>query len=230
MSHGVKGMLTALDGGIYQLETGLAKGDESRVMKASGQIKIMADKIKGMVLEILYYAKSRELQYEEMTVESLAGNVISTVTAKAEKHGVLLDISIPENLGKIDVDPKWMEASLVNFLENAVDACASDREKKDHQISFHVSKNSKNQICFTIIDNGIGMDIETKNKMFTLFFSSKGSQGTGLGLFIAHRVIKYHEGTVEVESEQGKGSRFFINIPARKPDSTKIIDFPMAGH
>jgi len=230
MSHGVKGMLTALDGGIYQLETGLAKKDDDRVLKASDQIKTMADKIKNMVLEILYYAKSRELQYEKMTVETLADNIVSTVKPKAENNAVQLEVSIPKDLGEIDVDPKWMEASLVNFLENAVDACVSDREKKDHQITFYVSKNAKNQICFAITDNGIGMDTETKNKMFTLFFTSKGSQGTGLGLFIAHRVIKYHGGTVEVESEQGKGSQFCICIPFQKPDTTQSPEFPIANH
>ncbi|MCK5348224.1 MAG: HAMP domain-containing histidine kinase, partial [Desulfobacula sp.] len=230
MSHGVKGMLTALDGGIYQLETGLAKKDDERVFKASGQIKTMADKIKKMVLEILYYAKSRELQYKEMTVATLAENVVATIKQMAKNHAIKLNILIPKTFGKIEVDPNWMEAALVNFLENAVDACVFDRDKKEHRIKFEVTKNLKNQICFAIEDNGIGMDTETKNKMFTLFFTSKGSQGTGLGLFIAHRVIKYHGGTVDVESEQGKGSQFFICIPFQKPDNAKIVEFPGADH
>ncbi|MCD4674449.1 MAG: PAS domain-containing protein [Desulfobacula sp.] len=230
MSHGVKGMLTALDGGIYQLETGLAKKDDERVFKASGQIKTMADKIKKMVLEILYYAKSRELQYKEMTVATLAENVVATIKQMAKNHAIKLNILIPKTFGKIEVDPNWMEAALVNFLENAVDACVFDRDKKEHRIKFEVTKNLKNQICFAIEDNGIGMDTETKNKMFTLFFTSKGSQGTGLGLFIAHRVIKYHGGTVDVESEQGKGSQFFICIPFQKPDNAKIVEFPGTDH
>ncbi|WP_457553479.1 ATP-binding protein [Desulfobacula sp.] len=230
MSHGVKGMLTALDGGIYQLETGLSKKDDDRVSKASDQIKQMADKIKKMVLEILFYAKSRELQYKEMSVADLAENVVFIVKPKAEKDAIKLDISIPEKLGKIEVDPNWMEASLVNLFENAIDACAYDRDKKSHCVKFHVRKTFDNQICFTIKDNGIGMDFETKNKMFTLFFTSKGSQGTGLGLFIAHRVIKYHGGTVDVESEQGKGSQFNIYLPLQKPDNGKIVEFPGMNH
>ena len=230
VSHGVKGMLTALDGGIYQLETGLSKKDDDRVLMASGQIKQMADRIKKMVLEILYYAKSRELQYEEMDVVTLAENVVSTVKSKAVNNAIWLDIFIPKTLGKIEVDPNWMEAALVNLLENAVDACASDRDKKDHYVKFHVRKNSKNQISFTITDNGIGMDTETKEKMFTLFFTSKGSQGTGLGLFIANRVIRYHGGMVEVESEQGKGSQFTICLPSHKPDNGKNGEFPRTNH
>ncbi|WP_299976219.1 ATP-binding protein [Desulfobacula sp.] len=226
VSHGVKGMLTALDGGIYQLETGLVQKDDDRVLMASGQIKQMADRIKKMVLEILYYAKSRELQYEEMNAGTLAENVVNIVKPMAKKQAVELDISIPKTLGKIEVDPNWMEAALVNLLENAVDACVSERDKKDHYVKFHVRKNSKNQISFTITDNGIGMDTETKEKMFTLFFTSKGSQGTGLGLFIANRVIKHHGGTVEVESKQGKGSQFCICLPLHKPDNAKIVEFP----
>lgn len=221
MSHGVKGMLTALDGGLYQLEMGLDKKDDDRILKAFGQISQMSEKIKKMVLEMLYYAKSRQIQYEEMDISDFAKNVLNTISPMAEAKGVDLDVSIPEALGKIEIDPNWMEAALVNFLENAVDACVRDPDKKKHWIRFDVKKESNDVLCFTIKDNGMGMDMETKNKMFTLFFTSKGSQGTGLGLFIAHKVIEYHRGTVAVESEKNKGSQFRICLPFKKPDSVK---------
>ena len=223
VSHGVKGMLTALDGGIYQLEAGLDQNDSQRVAMAAGQVKVMADKIKKMVLEVLYYAKSRQLQYETKDAEELAHNVVKTISPLSLKHGVIFSVSIAKGLGSVEVDPQWMEAALVNFLENAVDACLSDRSKQAHRVRFSVDKVSGKGICFTICDNGIGMDAETKNKMFTLFFTSKGSQGTGLGLFIAHRVIKYHGGRVQVESEVGRGSRFIIHIPFKKIKNNSIM-------
>jgi signal transduction histidine kinase len=226
MSHGVKGMLTALDGGIYQLEAGLYQNDNKRMNLAFGQIKNMADKIKKMVLEILYYAKSRELQYKTLEAAEMTGNVVTALTPLAQKHGINFIVSIAHDLGTIEVDPQWMEASLINFLENAVDACLFDRDKKNHQVSFIVEKKPRTDICFTIQDNGIGMDAETRNKMFTLFFTSKGSQGTGLGLFIAHRVIKYHGGTVHVDSTPGNGSQFTICIPFKKPENARILEPP----
>ena len=229
MSHGVKGMLTALDGGIYQLETGLGQKDEERTVKAFGQIKQMADKIKKMVLEILYYAKARALQYEEMNIEDLVENVIYTIKPMTENYGIKFDVLLPENSGKIEVDSKWIEAALVNFLENAVDACVFDRDRKAHCIKLMIVKQSKDHIHLTISDDGIGMDTETKNKMFTLFFTSKGSQGTGLGLFIAQRVIRYHGGTVDVESEPGRGSKFIICLPLKKSDNSKNIEFPRSN-
>ncbi|MCD4744231.1 MAG: PAS domain-containing protein [Desulfobacteraceae bacterium] len=228
MSHGVKGMLTALDGGIYQLETGLNNKDENRVSKAFDQVKTMTDKIKKMVLEILHYAKSRELQYITMDVSTLANNLITNINPMAKNNNVLLDISIPDSLGKIEIDPTWMEAALVNFLENAVDACAFDRKKNKHRVTFKIWEDQKDTICFSIQDNGIGMDQETREKMFTLFFTSKGSQGTGLGLFIAHRVVEQHGGNVKVESEQGKGAKFNICLPRQKPNNSKPNGFPVA--
>lgn len=227
MSHGVKGMLTALDGGIYQLETGIGQKDDSRVEKAFGQIQQMASKIKKMVLEILDYAKSRELSYEELDIADFAKNVIGSVVPTAKKNNIRLDVSIPDSLGKIEVDTNWMDAALVNFLENALDACILDKNKEKHWIRFCVTKTQEGFICFTIEDNGIGMDVQTRNKIFTLFFSSKGSQGTGLGMFIAHRVVHYHGGTIEVESTVGKGSRFTVFLPFQKPDNLEDPEMNM---
>ena len=61
------------------------------------------------------------------------------------------------------------------------------------------------------------MDNETRNKVFSLFFSSKGTEGTGLGLFIANAIVKQHCGTIEVESETDKGSHFTVKIPRKRP-------------
>ncbi|MCP3873117.1 MAG: GHKL domain-containing protein [Desulfobacteraceae bacterium] len=221
MSHGVKGMLTALDGGIYQLEMGIGQKDNDRIVKAYGQIKLMAGRIKKMALEMLYYTKSRELDYKKINIKDFSQKVVNTIKTSAKNHAITLDISILENLGKFEIDSNWMDAALVSFLENAIDACVLDQDKKKHTIKFTVQKKPKERLCFTIKDNGIGMDTETKNKMFTLFFTSKGSQGTGLGLFIAHKVIGYHGGTVEIESRKGKGSTFDICLPILKPNNIK---------
>lgn len=226
MSHGVKGMLTALDGGIYQLETGLARNDDKRINKAFNQVKQMTDRIRKMVLDILYYAKSRELTYHYTDVGRMADKVLGDARAIAEKNGIELQSTVVPDLGEIEVDVNWMQAALVNFMENAVDACTYDRSKKHHVVKFEVFDPGGERICFIIQDNGMGMDRETREKMFTLFFTSKGSQGTGLGLFIANRVIQQHGGTIKVESELKKGSRFQICLPRKKPRQPLLPDPP----
>lgn len=226
MSHGVKGMLTALDGGIYQLESGLKKKDEARIEQAFGQVRDMADRIRKMVLEILYYAKSRELQYQQVDAHRLARSVVETVFPMAEQNSVPLKVDIDPSLGLCDADPGWLQAALVNILENAVEACRHDRMKKDHQVWFQARPRDADRICFEITDNGMGMDRETQEKMFTLFFSSKGSRGTGLGMFIAHHVVSQHGGKIEVTSSPGEGTRFLVSLPRHRVEGERSVKPP----
>jgi signal transduction histidine kinase len=156
----------------------------------------------------------------------MADKVVEGAMPMAIKNGVRLEVNISPSMGFIDVDPTWLQAALVNFLENAIDACTYDRSKEDHFVRFDAFETATERICFIIQDNGMGMDRETKEKMFTLFFTSKGSQGTGLGLFIAHRVIHQHGGNISVESEPKKGSRFQICLPRSKTNQSKMVDIP----
>jgi signal transduction histidine kinase/FixJ family two-component response regulator len=219
MSHGVKGMLTALDGGIYQLETGLERQDDARVSRAFDQVKTMTDKIREMVLEILNYARSRQMTYAPVPVADIVAHVMKSVKPAASKNNVMCDVFMPDEPGIMEIDSMWMESALVNFLENAVDACAYDHEKPVHRVSLTVTIEPEEIVCFCIQDNGIGMDQETREKMFTLFFTSKGSRGTGLGLFIAHRVIQQHGGTVHVTSALNQGTTLTIRLPRKPPGS-----------
>ena len=65
----------------------------------------------------------------------------------------------------------------------------------------------------SITDNGIGMTEETRTKLFTLFFSSKGKGGTGIGLYVARQVVMQHGGRIEVASVKGEGSTFTVTMP-----------------
>ena len=105
----------------------------------------------------------------------------------------------------------------MNLAENSIDACRIDTHKNSHELKL-TSKGNGDSIRFIIEDNGIGMDRETREKVFTLFFSSKGSEGTGLGLFIANKIASAHGGTIQVESQPGVGTRFLIDLPRVRPE------------
>jgi PAS domain S-box-containing protein len=213
MSHGIKGMLTALDGGIYLLETGIERHDPERTSRAFEQVRQMVDRIRKMVLDILYFTKSRTLEYQKIDVRELVRSITKIAQPSASRLNIEIQVSLPPSPGHIEVDPDWFRSALVNILENAVDACSSDTVKNNYYINFNIFSKDTDHVCFEIKDNGMGMDRETREKMFTLFFSSKGSKGTGLGLFISNHVIRQHGGTITVESEVTTGSRFEICIP-----------------
>ncbi len=216
MSHGVKGMITALDGGVFKVEAGRTRGDQARVDEGWAIVKDKVERIKKMVLDILYYAKSREMAFEACDAAAFARDVAAIVRPRAEQKGVAWRFEAQEGLGEAEIDETALSSALVNFLENAVDACADDSAKDSHEVLFAVREESGN-LVFTIRDNGMGMDRETREKMFTLFFSSKGRKGTGLGLFISNQVVALHGGRIEVASEPGAGALFTVTVPLRRP-------------
>ena len=220
ISHGIKGLLTGLDGGMYRVESGFEKEDYTRIKEGWEIVKHMVSRIRNMSLDLLYYAKERDLHWERTDVLSFANDVALTVEPKALGHGIEFVRDFDDSVGEFEVDVGVLASALTNILENALDACIEDNSDKAHKIIFGVKQN-KDDIIFQVSDNGVGMDKETREKMFTLFYSSKGSKGTGLGLFISNKIIEQHEGSVQVESNLGEGSRFIVRMPKILPVSIK---------
>jgi len=212
LSHGIKGLLTALDGGVYKVNAGFRTGDQEMVQAGWDKVTGLISRIKGMVLDILFYAKKRELQLRTMQAADLAAQVAEAVTPKARQLGVELSVEISPRLGTFAVDEVVLSAALVNILENAVDACLDDTTKPAHSVSFRARPDASG-VFFEIEDNGVGMSQETLARLFSVFFSTKGSRGTGLGLFIAKKAVDQHGGRIGAVSEPGQGATFRIWVP-----------------
>jgi len=221
MSHGIRGVLTALDGGLYRLETGIKKGNQEQISDALEVVKSMIYRIRSMILDILYYTKERSLNWARVNVLDFSNQVVALVRPKAEKHNIELVYDFHQSEVFFEIDPGTVSSALVNILENSVDACVDDRSgDKSHKVIFGVTAN-EDHVIFEAIDNGTGMDKQMKENLFSLFFSSKGYRGTGLGLFIANQIIEQHGGKIEVDSESGEGSCFRIKLPRVLPEKIK---------
>ncbi len=221
LSHGIKGLLTALDGGVYKVNAGFRKNDEGMIHAGWSKVTELIGRIKGMVLDILFYAKKRELQLREISAAELAEQVADAVTPKAEHLGVGLVTEIAPDVGTFCVDSVVLSAAMVNILENAVDACVEDKGKCAHKVIFRARPDASG-VFFEIEDNGCGMKEDTLARLFSVFFSTKGSRGTGLGLFIAKAAVDQHGGRIGAVSEPGHGSAFRIWIP-RKNETTVVV-------
>jgi PAS domain S-box-containing protein len=216
ISHGIKGMLTGLDGGVYMVNTGLKKNNPKRLEKGWEMVQRNVDRIRNMVLNILYYAKERVPNWEDVKADDVVNDVLSIAAPRAEEHSVTLTRGSTSGAGVFEADAKAIHSLLINLVENSIDACRVD-EKKDHHEVTIAAAGTDEQVEFVIQDDGIGMDRETREKAFTLFFSSKGVEGTGLGLFIANNIAQAHGGTIELTSEVDGGTSFRVIIPRKRP-------------
>lgn len=216
MSHGVKGLLMGLDGGMYRLESGLRRGDMDKIKSGWEVVRHRVERIRKMVLDILYYAKSREVDLAELSVAGFAEELAGIVEAKAVASGIAFERDFAGAEGLFQADHGALASAMLNFLENAVDACLGDAPGKAHRVRFGARVQGA-AVVFEVEDNGLGLDREAREKMFTLFFSSKGSKGTGIGLFISNTVIRQHHGAIEVQSSPGEGTRFTVTLPLCQP-------------
>ncbi len=220
ISHGMKGLLTGLDGGMYKLNSGIAKKDHGRIEEGLNAVKTNMERIRKMILDIIYYAKERDLLWDQVDILKFADDVSTVFESKMASQNIEFVKAFDSELGKGEFDDEHMHSALINLLENAVDACTKDKSKESHRIVFGV-KSQGNHLVFEVSDDGIGMDAETLEKIFTPFFSSKGNKGTGLGLFIANKIIAQHGGKIVVKSTPARGSHFTVRIPKTPPESAK---------
>jgi PAS domain S-box-containing protein len=211
ISHGIKGLLNGLDGGIYLVNTGLKKNNRERIDQGWEIASRNIRRIRSMVMDILYYAKDREPDWEEFEVKELKDEICENFDHRAKRLNVEYSCIINPDVGQIEADKNAVKSLLINLLDNSLDACRIDKKKDNHKITFEI-KSQTDSVIFEVSDNGIGMDRETREKALSMFFSSKGSGGTGLGLFIANRIAEAHGGKIHIESEEDKGSKFIVTM------------------
>ena len=220
ISHSVKGLLTGLDGGMYLIDSGFAKQNQEQIKEGLAIAKKRIERIRKMIFNILFYAKERALNVEKIDMDAFADDLVSIIKRKSVEHGIDIQKSVAPGLISFEADPELLQSALVNILENALDACIKDEAQKNHQIDFSIKK-EKGYIAFDISDDGIGMDEDTRDKIFNLFFSSKARKGTGFGLFITDKIIKQHRGNITVVTAPGRGTTFSVRIPERIPNTLR---------
>jgi signal transduction histidine kinase len=218
VSHGMKGLLTSLDGGLYLVSSGLNHKDLKRVEEGCQAAQETVQRIRKMVMDILYYAKERELKRTPVRVADFAEDLVRAIKPRIDGCGIRMVCHFDRTEGTMQVDADYLQAALVNILENAVDACLKDHRMPTHQIDLSIA-DPGDDIVFSIADDGIGMERNSCDRVFNLFYSTKGRKGTGLGLFIANRVIGQHGGKITVASKPGEGSLFRVRIPKHPPEA-----------
>lgn len=228
IAHAIKNITGGLKGGMFVLEKGIELSDGEYLTQGWQMIKGNINKINNMALDMLRYAKVREPDYELCDPNQLVREVVDLMRAAAEKQGVLLAVEIDPDLQPVKFDVEGIHCCLMNLLTNAIDACSDlEAAQKERKVVVKSVKTDGGWVEYRVSDTGCGMDRNTKEKIFRMFFSSKGSRGTGLGLMITRKIIEEHGGSIECESEIGKGSRFIVRLPGDKPvakDSSATVD------
>lgn len=222
ISHGLKGLLTSMDGGIYMMEKGFHTGNQKRIKEGFELSREMTSRIKNLVMDILYYTKTRKMVWGRSSAKAFIESALTIITPKADNHGVRIEnkLDIISSDDYFDADENSLLPAMVNILENSIEACIDNPEEKQPQLTVQ-TRVDKEKVLFSVQDNGKGMHKDDLKNIFTIFFSSKGNKGTGLGLYIANKVVGQHQGEIKVNSAPEKGTRFVVKLPRSVPETAK---------
>jgi signal transduction histidine kinase len=216
LAHAIKNITGGLTGGTFVLDKGFQLNNEKYLRQGWDVLKGNVGRLKSMALDLLNYAKDREPDYHLCDPNRPAREVIDLMIPRALKNDISLEIESDESLPKVWLDPEGIHRCLLNLVTNAIDACINvDCTQRHGKVVLRILKTESWAVEFQVVDNGCGMDEETKEKIFQRFFSTKGSRGTGLGLMITKKIIDEHQGAIEFDSEKGKGTRFVIRLPEK---------------
>ncbi len=220
LAHYVKNILIGLHGASYIVDTGIRTKDGERFKSGWETIKKNIKRIGDLTQDLLTYSKHREPEMESCSPHHIIRELVELLKDVAASKNITISTESDAAVGYILADPKTIHHALLNIINNAIDACIEDEDiSKKHEVGVRIFLDKSDRVCFEVRDNGCGMDEDTREKLFTPMFSSKGDKGTGLGLLVTGKLIEEHKGTIEIETAPGLGSTFRIRLPYEKAKS-----------
>jgi hypothetical protein len=215
LAHEVKNPLAGIKGAIEIVRDGLAEDHQHRIVLGHVLDEIMrVDRTIGSLLE---YARPRPSARTKVDLNALIERVIATARLQTTNDNVHIEFNPAPDLPAVNIDPDEIQKVVLNLLINAIQA-VKDHGRIVTETTFNPSA-SGGSVVLSVADTGEGIPPENLDKIFRPFFTSK-KRGTGLGLATCKRIVTSYGGTISVESEMGRGSRFTVVLPVRPKEIT----------
>ena len=161
-----------------------------------------------VIRKLLLFARRMPLVKTAVCLNELVDEALALLEARREGSGIELVRALEQNLPDVTADPSQIRQVLINLLVNAVQAMPGGG-----RLEVRTGRET-DHVLVAITDTGIGMGEDVLKQLYAPFFTTKDvGEGTGLGLAVASGIVKAHGGTIHVESEVGRGSRFEVRLP-----------------
>ena len=240
MSHELRTPLSAILGMTEGLKQGLYGQTTERQMKTLSVVEESGLHLLELINEILDLVKietgKTSLKLSQINVTQLCNSCLDLVSPQARRKQIELSFNAAWNPPTLLADETRLRQILINLLGNAIKFTPEGGEVtlKVELLSDQPYSLGKDTLRLTVSDNGIGIEPSHIESLFEPFKQvdsslSRKYPGAGLGLALVKQFVTLHSGTVNVESQPGKGSRFIVDLPYLEPEShngAKPIEIP----
>lgn len=174
-------------------------------------------RIEKVLNDLLAYARPKAPQFGIADLKETVARTLQFARQQIGSKNVEFSIQIPSPLPRFRMDHEQLQQVLLNLVLNGIQALGQEGKVtiQARVVGGAGTLNRLNFVEISVSDTGAGIPREQQEKIFRPFYTTKRG-GTGLGLSLCRRIISQHGGTLAVESEPGKGSRFLIRLPMRE--------------
>lgn len=204
VAHDIKTPLITIEGFVRLARKGLSEDDP--VGEKLDIVIRETKRLENMVNEMLDFSRPLTLNRVPVDFTQPLREIISLVQDEAARMNVTIEEKLPEKLPEVALDPERIKEALLNLVINAVQA-----SPEGEIVTLSVSMGTDSLLC-DVIDRGHGIAAGTMEKIFSPFFTTKKG-GTGLGLYIARRIIEAHGGKITVLKGREQGVIFRVSLP-----------------
>jgi signal transduction histidine kinase len=215
LAHRIKNILMGLEGGLFVMNSAFKKDDRAAIMQGWEMIERNVDRVSHIVKDLLYCSKKRVPEFrDDVSAEEIAREVHELFHDRSAREDIDLRLEVGATRYRT-LQPEGIHSLITNLVTNAIDACRfdPDESKQRHTISLRCRTAPDGGTLIEVADDGGGIPKELGDRVFEDFFSTKGIEGTGLGLLIINRVVEEHGGAVTFDSQTGRGTKFTVIIP-----------------
>jgi len=174
-------------------------------------------RIERLIQEILDYARYMEPRFMEEDLNEVVASCLYFVEVKADGKSITIEKEFAPDLPRVMLDRQQIKQVLLNLFLNAMDAIGDAGGRLTVRTQKLLKTAGGTWVQAEVTDTGIGISEANLQHIFDPFYTSKHEsgerEGTGLGLTIVHQIVQEHRGYIEVESELGRGTSFFVNLP-----------------
>lgn len=211
VSHDLKSPLVTITGFLGYLDLDARAGKFDSFSKDINRIRQAVDKMQALLNDLLELSRIGRIVNDpvEISFGALVRDALSLLDGSIKASHV--SIEFVDDGHSVFGDRVRLLEVIQNLVDNAIKFMKSQPVP---QVRIGSIKNAENETIFFVQDNGIGIDLQYKDRIFGLFNKlDANTEGTGIGLTLVKRIIEVHGGTIWVESEAGKGTTFYFTIP-----------------
>jgi two-component system, sensor histidine kinase and response regulator len=208
VAHEIRNPLTSIGGFARKVFNKLPEDDPNRkyMQMIIEDVAVLENMIKQLI-----ELKSMEIsQKESVNMNEIITDALQVFEKETSEKNVQVTVDLMDNLPHLFIDKKLMKRALCNMIKNALEAMEMTEKKLTIRTAL-----SNGHLDITIADTGRGIEKDKIKNIFDPMVSSK-MFSPGLGLTFAQKIVQYHDGTISVESEPGKGATFTIRFPVAK--------------